>query len=110
MNGGSYFNTTRVRGRQLAEYEARAETQEEKVLEFAKHNPELEFTAEDVGRLILPGTPRTSWGRALTNLERRGALVRLDRQVEGSWGRPIYLYRLARPQAPREPIQKEIFG
>lgn len=88
----AYFNTTHVRGVQLGNYVAQAERQEDRVEEFARNNLALEFTAEDIGRLVLPGTPRTSWGRCLTMLTKREVLTRLPRQVTGSWGRPIYLY------------------
>lgn len=102
----TYFNTTHVRGHRLAEYQVAATRQEDKVAEFARHNSLLEFSCEDIGRLVLPGTPRTSWGRACTNLQQAGILVRLDIQVEGAWGRPIYLYKLA----PPKPEQFGLFG
>lgn len=99
-----YFNTTRVRGRQLASYRAAAESQDEKVLEFFNQNPDRQFTPEDIGRLVLPGTPRTSWGRTLTDLTTIGLLEKTDEQTTGVWGRPIYYWRLAR----RNPNQQEL--
>lgn len=105
----SYFNTTHVRGQELVGYKIQAKRQEDRVLEFAQHNPGAEFSAEDAVRLFLPATPITSARRCLTNLERAGKLVRLSKQVEGSWGRPIYLYRLAPPPIPdREPRQERL--
>ncbi len=94
MQENSYYNTTHLRGQQLAQYETQARRQEDKVLAFAKANPDLKFTAEDVRRLVMPRAPRTSAGRALTNLQQAHDLDRLDEQVEGEYGRPIYLYRL----------------
>lgn len=106
MNDDDYFNTTNLRGRQLAGYRIQAKNQNEKVLEFARHYPRLEFTPEDIGRLVLPGTPRTSWGRALTVNTKAGFLEKTDNQVDGAWGRPIYTWRLK----PRIPVQGGLFG
>jgi predicted transcriptional regulator len=103
--GGSYYNTTRVRGQELRIYEIAAQRQEERVLEFFQANPRAELSAEDIGRLVLQGTPRTSWGRSLTNLMKRNLLEKTDRQVEGAWGRPIYLWRLK----PKDPVQEGLF-
>ncbi len=100
----SYFNTTRVRGRQLAHYRQAAESQDEKVLDFFNDNPDRQFTPEDIGRLVLPGTPRTSWGRTLTDLTKIGLLEKTNNQTDGVWGRPIYYWRLAR----RDPNQAEL--
>lgn len=97
----SYYNTTHVRGVKLRRYELAAEVQEEKCVEFWNANPYARLTAEDVGELILPGTPRTSWGRCLTNLTTRGYLVKTDEQVEGVWGRPIYIFERAQ-QDPQQ--------
>ena len=89
----------------IAGYEIKARTQNQKVLEFFRHYPRLEFTPEDIGRLVLPGTPRTSWGRAITVNTKKGFFVKTDNQVEGIWGRPIYFWRLK----PRAPIQRGLF-
>jgi predicted transcriptional regulator len=105
MSDESYYNTTRVRGQELVLYEILAKRQEERVLEFFMANPKAELSAEDIGKLVLAGTPRTSWGRSLTNLMKRGLIDKLDRQVEGAWGRPIYLWKLK----PREPVQGGLF-
>lgn len=105
MSDDDYFNTTRLRGRQLYSYQIQATNQNAKVLEFARHNPGLEFTPEDIGRLVLPGTPRTSWGRAITVNTKKGFLEKTDNQVDGIWGRPIYFWRLK----PREPLQRGLF-
>ena len=105
MSDDDYFNTTRLRGRQLAGYEIKAKTQNTKVAEFFRHNPRLEFTPEDIGRLVLPGTPRTSWGRTLTVNTKKGLLEKTDNQLEGAWGRPIYTWRLK----PRAPVQAALF-
>ena len=106
MTDSTYYNTTHVRGQKLRIYEVQAERQEEAVLEFFQANPDAKVTAEDIGRLVLPGTPRTSWGRCLTNLKKAGKIEKLDEQVDGAWNRPIYLWRLA--PDPRRPVQGEL--
>lgn len=94
----SYYNTTRISGKKLVTYEIKATNQEDRVLEFFRARPDDQFTAEDIGTLVLPGTPRTSWGRALTNLTKRNVLEKTDRQTEGAYGRPIYYWRLRHGQ------------
>ena len=106
MTEDSYYNTTHVRGQKLKVYEFAAERQEEAVLEFFRVKPTAKLSAEDVGRLVLPGTPRTSWGRCLTNLKIAGKIVKTDETVEGAWGREIYLWKLA--PDPRQPLQGEL--
>lgn len=90
----SYYNTTRVSGGQLDLYESKAKSQEIDVLRFFQKHPTGAFSPEDVGRAVMPRAPRTSVGRALTNLTKEGYLIKTDRKVIGSYGRPIYLWEL----------------
>lgn len=106
----SYYNTTHVRGQVLRMFEIAAERQEERVLAFFRANPEAYLSAEDIGRLVLPGTPRTSWGRSLTNLKKRGVIVKTDEQIDGDWGRPIYLWKLAPAKPAPDPAQMELLA
>lgn len=106
MTDDHYFNTTHVRGQLLKIYEFAAERQEDAVLEFFKVNPAAKLSAEDVGKFVLPKTPRTSWGRCLTNLTTARKIVKTDETVEGAWGREIYLWRLA--PDPTIPVQGEL--
>jgi len=106
MTDSSYYNTTHVRGQKLRIYEFAAERQEDAVLEFFQANPTAKLSAEDVGRLVLPRAPRTSWGRCLTNLKKAGKIIKTDETVEGAWKREIYLWQLA--PDPRRPVQGEL--
>ena len=108
MTDDAYYNTTHVRGQLLKLYEFAADCQEEAVLEFFRANPAAKVSAEDVGKFVLPGTPRTSWGRSLTNLKIRGKIVKTDEQVDGAWNRPIYLWKLA--PDPLVPTQGSLFS
>ncbi len=106
MIDDSYYNTTHVRGQLLRIYEFAAQRQEENVLDFFKANPTAKISAEDIGKLVLPKTPRTSWGRCLTNLTKARKLVKTDETVVGEWGREIYLWKLA--PDPSIPTQGEL--
>ena len=101
---GHYFNSTRVVGQSLAIYTAKATAQDDKVLEFLKHNPLLEVTAEDINDLVLAGAPETSPRRALSTLFRDG-LVEKRGKTAGKYGRPIYVWRLK----PVRPTQASLF-
>ena len=103
----SYYNTTHIHGVQLREYEAKAEAQEERVAEWFRHNPDVEATPEDVGRLVLPKAPRHSLSRVLRNLTTQMVLEKVpDKTVEGSYGRPIGFWRL-RKSSPK--VQEPLF-
>lgn len=97
----SYYNTTASEGAELREFKRKAKAQEVAVLDYFMAHPGRDFTPEDIGREVLPNAPRTSWGRALSNLTRAGFLEKTDKQVRGMYGRPVYYWRLA----PREPVQ-----
>ncbi len=99
--GEGHFNTTGESGRKLRSLEQLGKSQEQAVLEFFEHNPDSEYTAEDIGHSVLPRAPRTSWGRCLSTLKASGKLQKTDKQREGAWGRMIYTWRLARDDSPQ---------
>lgn len=94
-----YFNTTHLHGQRLAAYEVQAEYQEDLVAEFFYHNPSAQVTTEDLWVFIpaLSKCPLTSVRRAFSNLQSDGLIVKTDHQVAGTFGRPIYTWRKARP-------------
>ena len=99
----SYYNTTRVAGAKLAEYEARAKGQEVDVMRYFRDRPDRLISPEQVHRAVMSNAPRRSVARALANLTANGILEKTDHQVTGKYGRPIYCWRfnpeLVRPQA-----------
>jgi hypothetical protein len=101
----AYFNSTRLHGRELAGYEIKAKSQNEKTLEFLEHNPDLVVTSEDINRLVMPDAPETSPRRALTWLKVHGYVEKVGK-IEGQYGRPIYQWRLRRRD--REPEQQAL--
>lgn len=76
---------------QLADFEAKAETQEAKIFEYVKRMPL--FTVEDLEeRVVLPlRTPHSSYIRAVANLRKQGR-IRKCGQTRGRYDRPINIY------------------
>ena len=98
-DGGKFYNTTHLRGVELRVRRANAEQQYDAVKELFVDNPEAKLSREDVGRLVLPGSPVTSAGRCLCNLTDDGILEKLgdDHMVMGEYGMKIHTWRLKRP-------------
>ena len=93
--GNSYHNTTGSQGKDLFEYEQKAQSQEELVLDHFQRYPDRAFSPTDIHRIVfMPNTPITSVRRALTNLTKAGKLERTDYQELGRYSRPQYLWRL----------------
>lgn len=91
----SYYNTTHSQGKDLFDFEAKAQSQEEKILAYFKRVTAPSGIAPSwVHRKVFPCSPLTSVRRAMTNLTKQGLLEKTDKQVRGLWGRPEYLWRL----------------
>lgn len=101
----AYHNTTDSRGRQLEEYEAKAITQDQRVLRFFQSNPNATFTPSEVLNYafshLLPRPPVTSVRRAMSNLTAPGKLEKTTEQRIGPYGRPEYTWRLHVPELDR---------
>ena len=93
----SFHNTTRESDAKLAEYEGRAVTQEDRILEYFASNWHTEISPSRVQRYLLPNVPLTSVRRAITNLTTQGKLERTEKKVDGLYGRPEYCWRYAGP-------------
>ena len=91
----TYFNTTRVRGQQLVDYECRTNCQEDAIEDFFRANIGVMVAPHEVQGIIpsLERAPLTSIRRAFTNLEHAGVIEKTDVQIEGTMGRPVYLWR-----------------
>lgn len=91
-----FFNTINVRGKQLAEYEVKAEYQEDMIREFFQRQPNVLITPEDLAKHhpAFSKTPITSIRRAFSNLYSAGVIEKTDTQIEGMYGMPIYCWRL----------------
>lgn len=75
-------------------FEDKAESQEQKILAFIQEYFTL-FTVETLEEyeVLPPGTPHSSYIRAVANLRSSGKIQVVD-QVPGRYGRPINLYQV----------------
>jgi len=92
----SYHNTTDSSGQTLIEYNQKAETQEQKILQFFQENRGSFFTPSEIHEYTYSrNTPLTSIRRAISNLTRQGFLIKTTEQRQGYYDRPEYIWRLA---------------
>lgn len=90
-----HYNTTNETGQTLATYRQSAMKQEEAVLALFRSR-RLPMSPSQVWRHYGADlTPLTSIRRAMTDLTEQGLLERLEVKVEGHYGRPEHLWRLA---------------
>ena len=94
----TYFNTNHVRGRQLAEYEGKAATQDDRILAFFRKHSQASFTPSQVHHALIMSCPITSVRRSVSSLTERGLLEKTETQRQGPYGRPEYCWRLAKGQ------------
>lgn len=92
----SYHNTTDITGRELDQYESKAKTQEERILEWFTFY-EQAATPSRIHRLVLNDAPITSVRRAMTNLTKQGKLEQTPFKRRSPYGRPEYVWQLASP-------------
>lgn len=105
----SHHNTTNESGWLLAKFEGKAKSQEIKILSWFKAQPRLDFTSsptEVLRSVFNNGLPITSVRRAITNLTTNGDLFKTDKKVNGPYGRPECLWRLANKHHQK---QRELF-
>jgi hypothetical protein len=87
-----YYNTTNVSGDLLLEFEDKAQTQEQAILnEFKKHP---EYSPADLFYLFIGKYPITSIRRSLTNLTNEGKLIKTGFKRKGLFGRMEYVWKL----------------
>jgi len=99
----TYHNTTEAFGAILREYQDKAKTQDERILEFMKQSNDRPITPSAAWNWIFKGSvPLTSVRRAITNLTNDGHLVKTEAQTKGPYGRPEFVWRLADKYRQRE--------
>lgn len=99
MQARSYHNTTDLAGDELADATTAAATQEDLILTFYERNRGGLFTPSQVLDHLffaLRGAPITSVRRAISNLTRRGLLVKTETKREGRYGRAEYCWTYAK--------------
>lgn len=97
-----HHNTTNESGQLAIDFERKAKRQEDEILkafimterEFCPSDMLCYLTAE---KHIYPDNlPITSVRRGMSNLTKAGQLIKTDQKVNGSFGRPEYLWKLAK--------------
>jgi hypothetical protein len=93
----SYFNTTRVSGKQKAQYTLKAKAQEDEIQKFFKARSHQLFTPSEVlsylQSVLSAPPPITSVRRAMTNLTSLGILMKTPVQKLGPYNRPEYCWK-----------------
>lgn len=91
----TFYNTTNLTGDNLKDSHERAKTQDEKIIEFFRRYPDVNYTPFEVQeRLKMWQTPITSIRRSITNLTDTGLLEKTDIQRQGMYGKANYAWRL----------------
>ena len=91
-----FYNTTNLRGAELATCRQQAATQENILLEFFQRHPSMSYSPSRL-QPVLPTAPITSIRRALSNLTAAGLLEKTDQQVIGLWRKREFCWRLRQP-------------
>ena len=90
-----FHNTIHQDGDALCKSRAKANAQEQLILNFFMSNPSGEFTPFEVQKAIdLMHTPITSIRRAITNLTEDDELIKTETQKDGGYGKPNYCWKL----------------
>jgi hypothetical protein len=87
-----FYNTTGEVGTTLADFTVAAEEQQARILEYARKNPDLIFTSEDLAFLFKPNTPITSIRRAVCNLKKVKEIHVVGKKM-GVFNHPIFAYQ-----------------
>lgn len=90
-----FHNTIGASKKELIVLDEKCKTQEDKVLDYFKKNPELHCSPTDVWSAIgLYETPVTSIRRAMSNLTRDGFLEKTNVKVNGIYGVKTFCWKL----------------
>lgn len=87
-----FYNTIDLPAKELREVKSVCRTQEEIILRVYKRNPQP-LTAYEV-YLCTEMECLNSVRRAVTNLYKKGFLIKTDIQKTGLYGKPNYCYRI----------------
>ena len=103
VSTGGFYNTIGVKGHELAKRQAKAGSQESKLIEFFQTHPDGAFAPSYLAALLFPNSPPTSIRRALSCLTKADRLEKTAVQVIGPWGEPEHLWRLIPNQLEGKP-------
>jgi len=89
-----YYNTTHEDSDTVEDYIKKAKGQELEILKFFKEHPKWHYTPFEVKRWIDTTAPITSIRRAISNLAKRGLLIKTDIKKKGIYGRNNCCWKL----------------
>ena len=91
-----YHNTTKQKGEILENFKAKAQTQDDKILEYFRDRRGAKITPDAIWMSIFDTTsvPLTSIRRSINSLTNQGKLIKTDVQQQGMYGRPVYCWIL----------------
>lgn len=93
----AHYNTTAESGAVLVDFERKAQSQDDLILDFYRRNYHRPMSPSQVHDWLgLRGVPITSIRRAISNLTARGLLEKTQTKVSGKYGRPEYCWQLVR--------------
>lgn len=93
-----FHNTTCLEGSALRRREIRAGSQNERILEWFRMNPNKLYTPFDIHNIYYSNgcsAPITSIRRAMTDLTKLGYLVKTEEKRPGEYGELNYCWKLA---------------
>ena len=91
----SFHNTIEATGQTLIDFEAKAKTQEEVILDLFNQYDKTDLTPDEVLLLCkFENTPITSIRRAITNLTKQGKLTKTNIQRKGQYGKMTFAWKL----------------
>ena len=95
----SYHNTLAHEQPLLGEYQQKAMTQDEKILDFFESwgFDGMEFSPSEIHDTVLSNAPLTSVRRSMNTLTKQGKLIKTEETRVGPYGRPETVWRLAGP-------------
>jgi len=91
-----HYNTTKEKGQRLQEFQAKALSQDQVIIQLFERMPDELYTPWEVRQLAFayPWPPITSVRRSITDMTRAGILQKTDVKKEVAYGRPSYCWRL----------------
>jgi len=93
----SFHNTIDASGQTLIDFEQKAQTQEDVILDLFKQYDKTDLTPDEVLLLCkFENTPITSIRRAITNLTKQGKLIKTNIQRKGQYGKLTFAWKIAK--------------
>ena len=98
----NYYNTTKEKGKDLEQYQAKAKTQDQKILDIFKRH-KAEYSASQIWGMLSRECPITSVRRSLSNLSKEfdalgyqvdNLLIKTENKIKGIYSRNEYKYKL----------------